>query len=389
MNKGKSYIHILSLLLIFICLCFEPIIVKANSTVSIDSIEEQQIYSVINTYFDIRYQSLKNLKLNDFSSLIINSRDDSDMQKELDKLSLDVYHASIFHLRYQDYKYYLDVDNIKIDPTTNTALVDVIEGCDVVFEISAPTVSKIRNINHIISLQKVNGEWKIESDNYEDYLWRILKITKSSTSDLHNGITKAGQQWAVELANMQANPIIDLPNIPSPAYNTKAYNGLGASNYAATYWYSYNPDYFDFGGVDCTNFVSQAMYLGGGANMNYSYWYYTDVNHRGPAWAGVPQLYDFLYRYKSNYSVGPEGILTTASALYFGDIIQYDWTNNNSLDHSVIVTGVQSNGIPEVASHDPDMLLVPYTYNIYYFPDETYKFIHITDVKYYEDFTGA
>lgn len=78
----------------------------------------------------------------------------------------------------------------------------------------------------------------------------------------------------------------------------------------------------------------------------------------------------------------PEGILTTASALYFGDIIQYDWKNNGSLDHSVIVTGVQSNGVPEVASHDPDYQLVPYTFNLYQYPNEMYKFIHITDGKY-------
>lgn len=47
------------------------------------------------------------------------------------------------------------------------------------------------------------------------------------------------------------------------ATGAMAYNGAGAAAYADRYALSPNPSFMYFGS-DCTNCVSQAMYLGGG-----------------------------------------------------------------------------------------------------------------------------
>jgi hypothetical protein len=139
--------------------------------------------------------------LGDFNALTTKPSTNDEIQKEFEKLDLEIYHASVFQLRYQSYQYYLEFRNIEIDPSTNAAKAEVIEDCDVVFEISAPSVSKMRDQQHLISLQKEDGAWKITADSYDDYLWRVLKVKKISDSDFKKGIYEAGKQWKMQLAN--------------------------------------------------------------------------------------------------------------------------------------------------------------------------------------------
>ncbi len=191
------------------------------------------------------------------------------MQKEFDKLDLEVYKASVFQLKYQSYQYFLDFTDIKIDSSINTATVGLTEGCDIVFEVSSPSVSQMRGQKHIIQLQKESGVWKIVADGYEDYLWRLIKGSKLSYSDLRKGITESASQWTKQLATARENPsIITQPFSSSlSSYHTISYYKRNqAVEYAHNHWSpeTYNPAYPDFGkgdnGLDCTNFVNQAMY---------------------------------------------------------------------------------------------------------------------------------
>jgi hypothetical protein len=378
----------LSIALAFIVVfgSISPHNVNANSSIS--SVD-QTIKKVINEYFEARYQSINKLKLNDFSALIVDSSVNSKMHKELEKLDLEIYHADLFQLKYLSYKIYLDFGEVKIDLANKSATVEVVEGCDVVFEISSPTISKIGNIHHQIDLVNEKGNWKISSDNYNDFLWQTLKSTNLSLADFRNGISDAKRHLA---DSQPVSTINEKAAAVTGSYQIESYNGFGAASYADQWWNSYNlAHYYNFSnsGGDCTNFVSQAMHEGGGAPMEPAYWYYVDLTHRGPAWTGVPQLYYFLVSHSADYNNGPVGFLTTADALYFGDIIQYDFTADGAWDHSVIVDGVQSNGIPEIASHGsgntsgtPNLQLVPYTYWMYSQPNEQIRFIHIGYVKY-------
>lgn len=387
MNKIKRFLHVLSLFAIIIGLNFQAFNVSAASSGTSDNVDKQQIENTINNYFEARYQSFKNLKLNNFDMMIANVSQNKDMQQELDKLDLEVYHASVFQLGYRDYKYYLNFDDITIDFTNETAKAAVIEGSDVVFEISAPLVSNMRNMNHAINLEKENGVWKIKSDKYEDYLWRLIKTTKLSKSDLHTSITEAAKLFANQRAIENQNPTPSLPSSPGPMYATYPYDRTGARDYAQAWYNGRNPDYANFGNFDCTNFVNQAIYLGGGAMMVGSGtigWYYYNVNDRSTSWAGVPQLYEFLVPNNYLYNQGPHGVaysLSQVSQLQMGDIIQYDWAENGGgFDHSVIVVGVD-NGIPYIAAHSDNLYWYPYTYYSYFHTIQGYHFIHIDYLK--------
>jgi hypothetical protein len=98
-------------------------------------------------------------------------------------LNIEIQHAKLNKLGYAEYKYFLDFTEILVDASSQTATVSLLEGHDVVFEISKeisqsqPVVSTMRNLKHTIALRKVQGQWKIISDSYDDYLWRLLKST--------------------------------------------------------------------------------------------------------------------------------------------------------------------------------------------------------------------
>ena len=69
------------------------------------------------------------------------------------------------------------------------------------------------------------------------------------------------------------------------------YNREKAVEYADTWAMGRNPAYYDYSnlGGDCTNFISQCLYAGGGI-MNYTRdlgWYYNNANDKAPAWTGV------------------------------------------------------------------------------------------------------
>ena len=377
-NLKRFFTIFLSVLLV---IAFLPQNAYASSSHATGSDDSQQIKKLINDYFEVRYQSINQLKRGDFSSLITDPYKSGKNQKELDKLDLEIYHANLFQLQYLSYKIYLDFGNLSVDLENNTASVDVVEGRDVVFEVSSPTVSKMRDIHHVINLLKEGDVWRIESDQYEDGLWDAWNSSRLSKSDFQKGLKDAHDHYK----DPQQIPATNLTNNVVTAYSTRAYNGLAAASYADTYWQNYNPAYYNFNlwGGDCTNFVSQAMHEGDGAPMDSVGWYYTDEIHHSTSWTGVPQLYDFLYVHNSQYSHGPSGVAkSVVTDLTFGDIIQYDWEPDSAFDHSVIVDGTQSNGMRLVASHNPDMIDTPYTYRIYSFPNETYHFVHIAYVKY-------
>lgn len=99
----------------------------------------------------------------------------------------------MYHLRYLEYEYYLDFEDISIDLVNHEAIVSVIEGHDVIFEISKeisksdPTVSSMRNLQHTVVLRKEGDLWKILHDDYRDYLWRFINATGLSKEEyLHS-----------------------------------------------------------------------------------------------------------------------------------------------------------------------------------------------------------
>ena len=147
------------------------------------------------------------------------------------------------------------------------------------------------------------------------------------------------------------------------------YNREKAVAYAREWALNRNPKFYNFDGIggDCTNFVSQCLYAGGGV-MNFTRdvgWYYKSANNRAAAWTGVEYLHRFL---TTNKGVGPYGtkfpIEYANEIAQPGDIIQlsYDWL---VFGHSLLIMETE----PEilVAQHSTGQNYANRPFSSYYY----------------------
>ncbi|MBN1148415.1 MAG: amidase domain-containing protein, partial [Anaerolineales bacterium] len=356
---------------------------------------------------EARYSSISTLQLGNFNGLIDESLDGNTfLRSELDKLDIEIAHAKLHGLKYSQYKYFLDFREISIDTLSQTANVSVVEGHDVVFEITDPVVSSMRNLHHSIALRKDNGAWKIVSDAYVDYLWNIIKTTGLSKQELIQIITES--KSLITSDNEPQDAVIDPQLYSQPNTGTYPYNRDGAVAYAHQWAFGRNPKYFDFGlpgyGGDCTNFVSQAMYEGGSAIMAFppdyqpgihnSGWFYNSQDDWADAWIWVDSLYSFILNLDPGVTwlAGPDGIeAPNQYQVDKGDLIQYEMQGNSIWDHSVIIVDFDEPApgilIPLVASHgmtgqNQDHDNYPFTYFSY----ASIRFIHINWNRGYRTF---
>jgi hypothetical protein len=112
--------------------------------------------------------------------------------------------------------------------------------------------------------------------------------------------------------------------------------------YAMTYWKNYNTaQYGDLNpvGGDCANFVSQTL-LARGWTMNDDWYNRNAAAQWSPAWGYVPSM-DAYFRANAASLGLTEYPLDQRDAIKVGDIVMFDWNNNDSLDHVQIVSAVQ------------------------------------------------
>ena len=158
--------------------------------------EQEEIENVIEAYIDVHYRALsvsngQDFKQNGFGNLI-SSSDEAERfrSEETSKMMLEIKRAEVQLLRYVEYEFSLNFRSIVIDSFAQTATVVVDETNKVVYEISAeinsenPIISQSSGIEHIIFLEKIQGEWKIISDTYNDDLWKILRKREASTDEM-------------------------------------------------------------------------------------------------------------------------------------------------------------------------------------------------------------
>ena len=136
-----------------------------------------------------------------------------------------------------------------------------------------------------------------------------------------------------------------------------AYDRDAACQYATLWAMHRNPAYPDFSklGGDCTNFISQCLFAGGGImNPTPTFgWYYYDLQHRSPAWSAARYLCNFL---KTNDARGPVARQAELSELEPGDIIFL--TRGDTAYHSLFVSDI-SGPAALVSTHSFDAYRVP------------------------------
>jgi len=369
-KNNHMWTGILMVMLIAV-LVFWTVQARAGQLEIADLVEQEQIKDTVQDYFDMRYHYLSTLQHEDFDSLFAKIvQGNSFLGQEKEKMEIELYHAELYNLRYVEYKYSLDFRDVSIDIASQTATVSLFEGHDVVFEVSReiskdkPIISSMRNLHHRIGLQKYDGVWKIVSDNYADYLWRVIRATGMTKETYLRSATEQVSTNGLDI-DLTSECVLQEDN------STYPYNRRGAVDYANRWALGRNPAYYDFSnaGGDCTNFVSQAMYEGGGAMMTSDDWptygwYYNNQFDYASAWTGVYEIWDFIVQGYTVWDAGPEGCeLVNSQGLYQaleGDLIQYDWTNDEAWDHSVIINHAVKNP-PDwnlyVDSHSPDVYI--------------------------------
>lgn len=358
--------------------------------------DEEAIHNLLSEYFEMRYAIFKPGFLHpqpaSLARFVAGSpRAQAFLAAEQDKLEIQQAHAQKMGLTYAEYSFDLEYLSIERDEVTDLVTVELLESSEIVYSLNAseeePVVTRSGNLLHTLVLVESQTGWQILSDTYEDYLWRMLNASEESKQDWMKSISLLEPEEELPPETGGQGPNCDLPADST----THMYDRQAAVAYARQYALSYNPAYRDFSGVDCTNYVSQAIYAGNadhacnlasdGLCSGTAGWYYVTGTRYAHAWTVVPSLYNFITNpaVQAQWSTGPEGCETTHAAAMLGDLMQFDWGYDGRYDHTVIITRISydSSGrkLIYVSSHDQDKLDVPSSYFTYSNPATRY--IHI------------
>jgi hypothetical protein len=165
-----------------------------NERISVE--DEESIKKVIREYFDLRYYTFSTSNSNGlpnslFDHLLSDEPETSVfLRLELAKLRMELKHFELNNLRHAAYEYFLDYESIFFDPLSQRATVSLSKRENTIHEISVmitpgePIMSSGYNEKHTIILHKENGGWKIVSDEYRDYVWRMLRESGASTDEI-------------------------------------------------------------------------------------------------------------------------------------------------------------------------------------------------------------
>jgi hypothetical protein len=147
---------------------------------------------------------------------------------------------------------------------------------------------------------------------------------------------------------------VNTPNVGtfSPGLSVCASSAIGSYNRgAAAQWavaHAYDaPEYVD---ADCTNFVSNAMSLGGGLQPT-AWWYHNSYSVHSFSWTVAK---DFAYQMYQHGYVTRQDIDASQRYIpdaWIGDVILYDQGDGNGFNHVAIIVQISTNGTVMVAEH--------------------------------------
>lgn len=201
---------------------------------------------------------------------------------------------------------------------------------------------------HDMTLINTSQGWRVARDGYRESITALGGASPDyvATSNASNLATTSSQKQL----HAPTSPALD-QNLASSTFDWSP-----TVNYALQWALSRNSNYTDFSPNDCANFVSQAFKAGGYPNDGtWSPYTYAWVNNMG--------LRSWLLNSGKAY------VISSASALAYADIVNYDWHSDGVYDHVAIVTGFPG---PLVSCHSNDHKNVPWSSIAY--SDTSYLF---------------
>jgi hypothetical protein len=173
---------------------------------------------------------------------------------------------------------------------------------------------------------------------------------------------------------------VDLPMEEMDQRLSYEYNRLKVVQYAERWWNSYNPAYKKFE-VDCTNFISQCLHIGGAPMNGYP--------NRGKGWWLRNNNWSYSWAVANSlriYLANPKNALRAREVkspdqLLLGDVICYDFEGDGRYNHNTVVTGKDAHGMPLVNAHTYNSRMRYWAYedSTAYTPNIKYKFFTIND----------
>lgn len=300
----------------------------------------------------------------------------------------------------------------------NQATLKAIEDATFQLEISAcdssaPATTESQQ-EHLFVFAKDNGNWKLSQHSIENGLTNAqpeagvpvadsppmtisaihLPVAISSISETSESnefkfkfFKKESKLETLEMENSESQDELEQISFPEtlvPKFErillaqAHSLNRYAIVDYAKRHWKDYNRSYRDFSGAggDCTNFVSQALAHGwwrevtGYYDTSSAWWYRSygrspsckiNLSHLDPdrwvcsfgqsrTWVNAHWFYWFMRNRPRGYSV------SRISDLQLGDVLQVDFTRDGTVDHTMIVTHIDSRGERYLTYHTNNTL---------------------------------
>ncbi|WP_345762377.1 amidase domain-containing protein [Diaminobutyricibacter sp. McL0608] len=160
---------------------------------------------------------------------------------------------------------------------------------------------------------------------------RLASVTAIGVGLLLTGCSGAGFHRDTPMSGTEA--------VVTGTTQSAADNTAKQLAYAMAHWNDYNTaEYGDLNpvGGDCANFVSQTL-IARGWKMNSQWFNHNAADQWSPAWGYVPAMDDYLRANATQLGITQFG-LDHRDRIKVGDIVMFDWDDNNSLDHVQIVS---------------------------------------------------
>lgn len=314
---------------------------ESNSQISADA------YNLVDSYFDIREQDYLGRQTTLYSD---------------DELSLSVEVKTISENRLALVETMQERMNVDIIDAETTWIINSVEtsGDNVIMEVYEWTFYNYDDLSdnivaydlsgygvtHVITLVDIDGEYQMLSDVYQDDLLEIPTSYSGIDENYEEDDTEVGATISALVST----------------YDTDA-----VTEYADKYATSYNGAYYDFSEWgDCANFTSQSIAAGGmpqvvGTVYGTNGWYYKTSSNRSATWTGASQLRTWM---ANNYGTLVNS--PSASQVYVGSPVFYDWEDDASWDHAAICVGINSAGTPIINSHTTDYYHMKWNYGYSY-----------------------
>ncbi|KAF0193390.1 MAG: hypothetical protein FD169_2534 [Bacillota bacterium] len=298
--------------------------------------DQAEIRSFVQAYFEAKYECFRRGDISPLKPFFLDSQSQG-ARRELELTQVLLDWRVPRNLFYDDHSVVVNYDSIRLDTNAVTITLNAV----VSYRLRNHRVISREANNHTLVLDRHQGKWYVTSDWYEEPIGGMIDAGHSISTI---------RAWAFR----QGDPLTEnyregdhevCTSVNGPSSLAITYDRIKAVQYADAYWNQYNPAYIDFSllGGDCTNYVSQCLRAGNvpddvSGHQGSQWWYNLNTHQYTPSWTSVSALYNYLM---FNTLGGPKGTIATDPMLIArGDLVQTDFQQDGTWDHSAIVTEV-------------------------------------------------